>query len=84
MLDWNDSACFPDHDPYDDRERYADYDYPELEDCRNPDCDGGRIVLETDRNWGADRDGNRGINISYQVCNVCGHFPEDFEDAEVL
>lgn len=69
FLNWHDRDVFDDYD------QYADYDYPELDDCPDPECDG-QIVLMTEKNWGADRDGNRGIDISWRECNVCGEQPE--------
>ena len=46
----------------------ADYDpIP----CPDEDC-GGYMVEMSESNYGADRDGNRGITISWLECPVCG------------
>lgn len=49
---------------------YLDYDEPDY--C--PEC-GVAMVLMTDKNYGADRDGRRGIDISWQECPECGYTP---------
>ena len=50
---------------------YIDYDEPDI--C--PECETA-MVLMTDKNYGADRDGRRGIDISWQECPECGYTPE--------
>ena len=75
-LDWDDPFIF---DEIDDRnDQHADYDYPELDPCPDPECDG-QIILEVEKNYGADRDGNRGIDVCWRECSVCGEDPRSWE-----
>ncbi len=46
----------------------------DTEDC--PHC-GGILVTEVDANYGADRDGNRGIRVEYQYCQDCERSPNE-------
>jgi len=66
-------------DDFDRYDQYLDYDCPELDDCPDPQCEG-QIVLETEKGYGSDRDGRRGIDLSYRVCNECGEDPDSWED----
>lgn len=49
----------------------------EPQPCPYPDCDG-HIVGMVERNWGADRDGNRGIDVYWAECNKCECDPHDY------
>ena len=50
-------------------------DYRDVEPDVCPDC-GGTVELMIDSDYGADRDGRRGIDISWQECPECGYTPE--------
>ena len=63
---------------FDDHDQYADYDYPELEDCPDPECNG-LIHVMTEMNYGADRDGRRGITVHWRECSECGEDPDMWE-----
>jgi len=48
------------------------YDYgPDPIDCEDPDCDGSMFPAGVE-NYGADRDGRRGIKYQVYICNECG------------
>ncbi len=46
---------------FDDREQRADCEH----------CGKGELVPVSVENYGSDRDGNRGIEMTTYVCNVC-------------
>ena len=50
-------------------------------DCPYPDCDG-LIIVKVDRNWGADADGRRGMDMTYVECNTCERDPDDYDPSE--
>ena len=50
-------------------------DYRDVEPDVCPDC-GGTVELMIDSDYGADRDGNRGIKIEWLECPRCGYTPE--------
>ena len=49
------------------------------QDCDEPDycpeCETAMVLME-DKNYGADADGRRGIDISWQECPECGYTPK--------
>ena len=72
---------FNHYDRVEMRERFYDEGYEAPPGCPWPDCDGG-VVGKVEKNYGADRDGNRGIDIHYSECNVCERDPSDFDEDE--
>ena len=48
-------------------------------ECPYPDCDG-YIKVEVDDNYGADRDGNRGMTVYFTYCEECERDPKDFDE----
>ena len=55
---------------------YMDHPYEDCDPCPDPECDGV-LVRQEEHNYGADRDGNRGITVHWIECNRCGEGPEE-------
>ncbi len=60
----------------DDLDRFYDEGYEAAQQCPYPDCEGW--LEQGSENYGADRDGNRGVMIHYSQCHLCERDPSDY------
>ncbi len=57
-------------------DKWEEPDYEPAPECDDPECPG-HFMLVVENNYGADRDGNRGIRMEWSECDVCGKGPDE-------